>query len=337
MTDIVRFQYEQLLDKLAKALTNLGVPEAMAYQEVAIMLDADKCEVPSHGIRMFPKLVQAISDGLVAPDIEPTEMKTNNAMTVIDYHNGLGRYSSQHAMTRAQVNARKFGIGACIAINTTHWGRAHYYVREAANNGFLGFCTTNAVPSMTLQDCKFAVLGNNPIGIGAPTGDGTAPLVLDMALSQSSVGKIATASRHNRKVEYGLGVNRCGELSDDPDEILDGAVIPMGGYKGESLAIMTECLTSILAGSDNSLELKDDNAPSVDSRSSKLFIALNINASTSLEAYYGKANKFIHSLKKTSVNYRSPGERSWHAAKNNSISIPVHNDIVAELKKFGVV
>jgi len=72
-------------------------------------------------------------------------------------------------MQAAVERARRFGVGACLATSTTHWGRAHAYACLAAAEGLMGICTTNAIPNMLAFD-RHGPAGNNPLAIAAPRG-----------------------------------------------------------------------------------------------------------------------------------------------------------------------
>ena len=65
MTDSLRVPYEILCQRLAQRLHEAGIPQQQAMQEAIIMAEADLQEVPSHGVRMLPGLLAALTDGRV--------------------------------------------------------------------------------------------------------------------------------------------------------------------------------------------------------------------------------------------------------------------------------
>ncbi|AWB69192.1 hypothetical protein C2869_22075 (plasmid) [Saccharobesus litoralis] len=335
-TDNRYFDYDLVFSKVTIALQNWGAGLADAEQETELMLEADLQEVPSHGIKMLSLIAQGIHSGVINPKAKP-ELKHNQAAcSVIDCHNGLGRASSLYAMNIAIKNAKKFGIGLCVAQNTTHWGRAHAYAARAAKQGCMAICATNALPSMTLGNSHSAIIGNNPIGFAAPAQHNECPITLDMAMSQSSVGKVATAKREGQKVPDNWGVDEQGNPTTDPEKILNGAVLPMAGYKGESLAVMLEYLTAILANGKTGVELNPTGQKGVDANSSKTFIAIHVPAITPLNNFTLAGHHFNQQLNAQAPSFRLPGSRGWQAQQRNKHKIPIHSDTVLALQKLGI-
>jgi LDH2 family malate/lactate/ureidoglycolate dehydrogenase len=154
MTDSLRISYEVLCQRLAQRLHEAGIPQQQALLEATIMAEADLQEVPSHGVRMLPGLLSALADGRVKPNPVFSLERELGAICVLDCGNGPGRYAAAHAMEQAKTRAKQFGVGICLAKRTTHWGRAHAYASRAAQDGFIGICTTNAIPSMAIGGAK---------------------------------------------------------------------------------------------------------------------------------------------------------------------------------------
>ncbi len=166
MTDYQRIDYARLCEQVSACLQTAGVPKDRAEIEAAIMAEADLLETPSHGVRMLPNLIRALNEARIFPAPEFKVRRDLGAICVIDCGNGPGRFASAHAMQMAVDRAEQFGVGVCLATNTTHWGRAHAYASRAAQAGYIGICTTNAMPTMAISGAKKAVIGNNPLAIG---------------------------------------------------------------------------------------------------------------------------------------------------------------------------
>jgi ureidoglycolate dehydrogenase (NAD+) len=86
-------------------------------------------------------------------------------------------------------------------------------------------------------------MGTNPIAIAVPSGSG--PIVLDMATSTISNGKILSSRATGAALPEGTVLTSAGEPTTDPNkaEIL----LPLGGPKGAGLGLMFEMLSSVLA------------------------------------------------------------------------------------------
>jgi len=337
MTDSLRIPYGLLCQRIAQRLQEAGMPAKQALIEATIMAEADLQEVPSHGVKMLPGLLAAFTDKRVTPTPTISLERELGAICVVDYGNGPGRSSAADAMEQAKKRAQQFGVGVCLAKKTTHWGRAHAYASRAAEDGFIGICTTNAIPTMAIAGAKKAVIGNNPLAIGIPGINASEPIVLDMAMSQAAVGKVGTWLREGKTLPDNWGIDASGKPTNDAAAILAGAVTPMGEHKGAGLAVMIELLTAALAGAAFTQELFAGDKSGIDPNSSKIFIALNVNAFTELTQFKQRVRYFLDYLKSEAMPFNYPGERGWQVRQLNLLDgVPLHQDIVIQLQKAGV-
>ena len=338
MENVVRITYPLLYEKVTSALMAAGVAHEIAVLESQIMAESDLLGVPSHGVRMLPGLLAALKDGRVRVQPRVQYEREFAATSLIDGDNGPGRSMSCRAMDDAVARARQFGIGACLAKNTTHWGRAHSYAYRAARQGMVGLCSTNAIPTMAGWGATVKVIGNNPLAIGIPRTDGDSPLVLDIAMSQAAVGKVGTYLREGTEIPPGWGLDAKGQPSTDAKAILGGAVLPFGGHKGASLALMLELLTAALSGGSFGNEISAGDASGIDTDASKLFVALNPEAFGGTARLTQRVADYLGYLDQVASPFTWPGERGWAARDANLIQgVPIHMDIVAQLAEIGVV
>lgn len=337
MTDYRRVNYEQLCERVSRCLQAAGVSQERADIEATIMAEADLLEVPSHGVRMLPNLITALNEGRAAHAPELKMLRDMGAICVIDYGNGPGRFASANAMQAAVDRAKQFGVGVCLAKNTTHWGRAHAYASRAAQAGFIGICTTNAIPTMAIWGAKTRVIGNNPLAIGIPGIEQDKPVVLDMAMSQAAVGKVNTWLREGRTLPSNWGIDAEGNPSNNAKDILAGAVLPMGEHKGAGLALMMELLTAALAGAAFTQEIFARDQSGIDGDATKIFIALDVAAFIEPEIFHSRVGDFLNYLEHEAAPFQYPGERGWVARENNlREGVPLHNEIVMQLASVGI-
>lgn len=333
----VRINYGELCKKISEQLQAAGIPALRADVEAGVMAEADLLDVPSHGVRMLPGLLAAIAEGRVAAAPELQIQRDMGAICVMDCGNGPGRYASVMAMQTAADKARQFGVGVCLAKRTTHWGRAHAYASRAAQAGFIGVCTTNAIPTMAIWGAKKRVIGNNPLAIGVPGISAQEPVVLDMAMSQAAVGKVTTWLREGRELPSNWGLDANGNPTSDAKEILAGAVSPMGEHKGASLALMMELLTAALAGAAFTQDILARDTSGIDPEATKIFIALDVRAFIEPEIFQNRVTDFLQYLDKEAAPFQYPGERGWLARRKNLIEgVPLHEEIVSQLRGAGV-
>lgn len=337
MSTPLLFPLETLHHALETRLLEAGLDAGIAATEARIMAEADLHGVPSHGVRMLPPLLTALRDGGVNPRPVWTTVRETLATSLIDTDNGPGRSASIHAMEDAMRRARACGAGVCVARRTTHWGRAHAYANHAAQQGLVGICMTNAMPTMAAWSATRRLLGNNPVAIGIPGEDPQRPLVLDMAMSQAAVGKVNTWKRESREIPEGWGLDAEGRPSRDAAAILGGAVLPFGGHKGAGLALVFELLTVALAGGAFGNEIVAANRSGLDPDSCKLFIALDPEAFGGIDTLRSRTKDYLDYLASEAEGFTWPGERGWTAqAHNLEAGVPLHPDIVAELTAAGV-
>jgi len=97
---------------------------------------------------------------------------------------------------------------------------------------------------MAYHGLRVRSMATSPIAIAVPNGNGT--ILLDMATSTISNGKILQAKQTGEPLPAGTVLTAEGEPTTDARkaEIL----LPLGGPKGSGLGLMFEMLTSILAG-----------------------------------------------------------------------------------------
>ncbi len=340
MSEEIRIQPEKLVAVIEQTLASVGVPAPICAIEAEVMAEADWLGVPSHGVRTLPLIVRGIREGRATANPQITTIRERAATCVLDGDNGPGRYVSVTAMHHAIERAKQFGIGACLATRVTHWGRAHAYAYRAAQAGCVGICTTNAIPNMLAWDSTQPLLGNNPLAIAVPRGAHQDPVVLDMAMSQAAVGKVGTFLREGKPVPANWGLDANGKPTNDPAAILAShKLLPFGEHKGTGLAFMMELLTGALAGGFFSYQVNQNDPTGLDPNSSKIFIALDVQAFVAPERLAQRIDDllaYLHAAE-PGLTITYPGERGWETRERYRIEgIPIHPDIVEQLEAIGV-
>jgi LDH2 family malate/lactate/ureidoglycolate dehydrogenase len=335
-----RFSADALRGAVTEALARAGVPPHVREVEAELMVEAELHGVPSHGLLMLPRLVEGLEARRANPDPQIRLLREAGAVCVMDGDRGPGRYVGVQGMRAALERARRFGIGACLVTETTHWGRAHAYACLAADEGFVGLCTTNAIPNMLAPGSSRPMLGNNPLAIAAPRGAGRRPIVLDIAMSQAALGRVATAEREGQEVPPGWGLDGDGQPTRSAAAILSSQnLLPMGGHKGAGLALMMEVLTAALGGSLLSHEVLEADPSGLDAGTSKLFVAIDVGAFGVRARFEARVADLLTHLRGSSSGPDAmiPGERGWRTrAAYERDGIPVHPGVIAALQAIGV-
>lgn len=239
--------FAQLKAQLKNILLHLSFPENKAERCASIFASNSLDGVYSHGLNRFPVFVKQVKKGLINPLAEPEPIETSGAIQTWDGHLAPGMYNATICMDHAIALAKTHGI-SCITIkNTNHWMRGGTYGWQAADAGCIGICFTNAIAGMPAWGGKDPVLGNNPLVIAVPRPGGH--VVLDMAMSQYSYGKLQEYELRNDSLPIAGGYDHQGNLSTDPSAIKKTKrLLPAGYWKGSGLAMLLDILLVALSG-----------------------------------------------------------------------------------------
>lgn len=246
----MRITLEELKEEFKRVLLKLSFPIETAETCATIFASNSRDGVYSHGLNRFPVFVKLVKKGLILPGALPVLLEKTGAIERWDGNSAPGVSNATHCMDRAIELAKAHGIG-CVAIkNTNHWMRGGTYGWQAANAGCIAICFTNATVCMPAWGGKDAVLGNNPLVIAIPREGGH--VVLDMAMSQFSYGKMEEYELKNEPLPFPGGYDDQGNLSTDPGAIRKTRLaLPIGFWKGSGLALVLDLLAVALSGGDS--------------------------------------------------------------------------------------
>jgi LDH2 family malate/lactate/ureidoglycolate dehydrogenase len=258
---------------------------------------------------MLPGVVKNVRDGGVGASSEIRVVTESPAHLLAEADRGMGRYTSAMAMDMAVERAREFGIGMVTVRGVGHWGRAHSYCLRAARQGMVSLAFTNTIALFSPHGAGSPLLGNNPMGIGVPAEDPEQSVILDIAMTQASVGKVAIAAMRGDAAEADWGLGKDGAPTTDASEILESRnFLPMGGHKGAGLSLMVDLLTAGLANSLLGFEQGSEGRPSDSAGgSTKTFIAIR-----PLGDWLGeRVDAYKRKMESAGGGARWPGEGSY--------------------------
>jgi 3-dehydro-L-gulonate 2-dehydrogenase len=327
----MRIPFQELKAEFNRILLKLSFPVATADSCASIFAANSRDGVYSHGLNRFPVFVKHVQKGLIKADALPALLETNGAIERWDGNFAPGMSNAAHCMNRAVELSKINGIG-CVAIkNTNHWMRGGTYGWLAADAGCIGICFTNATANMPAWGGKDPVLGNNPLVIAIPREGGH--VVLDMAMSQFSYGKMQEYELKNEQLPFPGGYDEQGNLSSDPAVIRNTKLaLPIGFWKGSGLALVLDLLVVALSGGDGTSRITGR----VDETGvSQCFIC--IHRSDLHAALIGEVLAYT----KNSASYKPgdqvtyPGERTLQTRlENEENGIPVNEEIWKQLKNM---
>ena len=198
--------------------------------------------VDGHGISRLPRYLKYIDSGQIDVKAQPELIVDRSATFIIDSHHGLGPVAAMRASALAVERAKQAGVCYGLIRETTHTGAVGRYAQWIAQRGCAAIILAAGQTLMAYHGARVASLGTSPIAMAVPSSNG--PIVLDMATSTISNGKILLARATNEQLPAETVLTAAGEATTDPRaaEIL----LPLGGAKGSGLSFMIEMLASVL-------------------------------------------------------------------------------------------
>lgn len=330
MTTTKRITYPALQQFFKEALIAVGAPEHVAEIEAQIGAEVDLCGVHSHGARLLIGMINNIRNGPTNPDPEIRTLVDFPASVLMETDCGIGRYVSHEGMKVAIERAEKYGVGVCVVKGVAHWGRGYSYGLQAARAGMIGLAFTNAYANFPAWGTSVPSLGNNPIGIGVPSDEDGEPVVMDIAMTQTAIGRVNNAAAAGEKIPLGWGLDKDGNPTDDPKKVLESErFLPMGQHKGSALSFMTDLITGALAGGFLCFEQGTKGRPSDgEGGSTKTFIAIKPYGEW-LGTRVAELKAHLHSVPTAPEQgeVRWPGENSFRWRKEyleNGIALPAN-------------
>jgi len=306
----IRIPASQMEAEFIRILLKHGFREDKARLCASIYTANSVDGVISHGVNRFARFVNYIVKGLIDANAEPELDYSAGAVEQWNGNSGPGTLNSIKCTERAMELARNSGIG-CVALrNTNHWMRGGTYGWQAAKAGFVFIGWTNTIGLMPAWGATDNKLGNNPLVFAVPYGDEA--IVLDMAMSQYSFGRMESKAMEHSMLDFAGGYNSSNELTCDPAEILDSKrPLPIGYWKGAGLSLLLDILSAILSGglSTSEISKKQD-----ETGVSQVFIAIDTHKLGNFPSIQNTISGIIADYKNSvpvvgNTTIRYPGER----------------------------
>jgi len=336
MAEILRVPFDEMRGEFERVLRKAGFVEADAALCARLFAESSRDGVASHGLNRFPSFIRACAQGIVRVGARPTLAAAFGPWEQWDGNSGPGPLNALAATDRACELARLHGMG-CVGLRyTNHWMRGGSYGWRAAEAGFLLICWTNAVGGMAPWGAADAVLGNNPLVVAVPRKDG--PVVLDMALTQFSHGRLDIYRKSGRPLPVAGGFDRAGNLTRDAAAIAEGGRhLPIGCWKGAGLALLLDLLAAIVSGGLATCQVKNEPG---ETRISQVFIAFDPRRTQppggggSVDELVNQALDDLHAARPVSAGGEVlyPGERALRCRRESlALGVPVDPEIWREV------
>ena len=325
----MRVSYDTMYQEFVRVLLKRGFTKEKAELSAKLYADASRDGVYTHGLNRFPKFMTSIDKGCVNIQAEPVLKESFGFFERYDGQQGPGNLNAYACMKRTIELAKKHTMGCVALSNTNHWMRPGNYGLMAVEENCIGILWTNTVPNMPPWGGREARLGNNPVVLAIPHGD--TPVLVDVAMSMFSYGKLESYARSGKELPVDGGYNKEQEITKNAAEILEThQCIPIGYWKGSGLSLALDLIAATLAGGRTSRMVGE--LP-VETELSQVFMAISLDAFEDQEVLMKHIDETLCDMK-TSLPVSEdhpvyyPGENMMRVRKENmELGIPVDEGI----------
>ena len=250
----MRISPENMQKNLHKLFVTYGFTHDKAKLLATIFTESTLDGVSSHGINRVPRFIEHITKGVIQTNAEAEKINSFGSIERWDGNFGPGPVNASICADRAIVLAKQHGIGMVALRNTNHWMRGGTYAKQAAESGCISILFTNTQANMPPWGGKEARIGNNPFVVAIPRKKGN--VILDMAISQFSFGKINDYKLKGKQLPFHGGWDDKHQLSKDPEKILKKERgLPIGYWKGSALSMILDMLATILSAGNSTCSI----------------------------------------------------------------------------------
>lgn len=254
--DCQYYSAERLREFTTRVFEHFGVPPADAAVAADVLAAADLRGIDSHGVARLSAYAGLLASGRINPRPNVRVVRDRPAAAALDGDNGLGLVIGPRANSVCLEKAEAVGSAVVSVCNTNHYGIAGYYPLRALDRGLIGWSMTTSTSVVAPLWGAERMLGTNPIATAFPCRT-EPPVVIDLATSATSLGKIEIARRTGAALDPAWAVDRDGHPATRAEQMLDGgALSPLGGtreaggHKGYALGAMVDILCGVLSGAN---------------------------------------------------------------------------------------
>jgi len=193
--------------------TRTGMTRADAALVADVLVWANLRGVDTHGVMRIPRYVDLIETGEMNPRPAIAIRTETPASVLIEADRAAGPVAMMRGTTEALRKARDAGVGLALVRATTHTAALGYYTLAAAREGMAAIALAASWPNVAYHGARAAGVSTSPISIAVP---GAQPIVLDMATSVVSMGKLNQAKRTGEPIPEGWALDKDGNPTTDP-------------------------------------------------------------------------------------------------------------------------
>lgn len=312
----MRVAVDQALQAALAALQHVGVPADSAGIQADLLIDADLCARPSHGLMRLPRVIDRVVHGVCDP-VATGQHTWHGAMLEVDGENGLGPVVATRALDALVNKARVTGIAIASIRHNNHLGMLAWYARRVARGGHLLIAATTSEALVHPWGGGSAMLGTNPFALGVPTDEG--PFVLDMATSLVSMGQIHDHAMRGEPLPPGWALDADGQPTTDAQRAKAGAIAPFGEAKGYALGLGLELLVTFLARSAIGRDVVGTLDATAICNKGDVFIVIDPGADDGRAAQMSAYLQAIRRSSREAGSVSVPGDRAERSRQRNLV------------------
>jgi LDH2 family malate/lactate/ureidoglycolate dehydrogenase len=315
-----------------EVFSRAGLPQSDAALVAEVLVWANLRGVDTHGVTRIPRYVDLIENGDMNPRPAIRVLRETPASVLIEADRAAGPVAMMRAAAEAVRKARDAGVGLALARATTHTAALGYYTLTIARQGMAGIALAASWPNVVYHGSRAAGVSTSPISIAVPGGD---PVVLDMATSVVSMGKLNQAKRTGEPIPAGWALDAQGNPTTNPQAAQ--VPLPMAGPKGSGLSLMVECLASLIASNPLLAESLEGTPEGRRHRQNGFVLAIDLAQFGDPRAFSREVDRLVRALKALPVDSDAgeilmPGERGRRTLERRAQEgIPIPRSVYDEL------
>ena len=325
------------------ALKALGLPEQDAALTAARMIDADLRGVDTHGIFRLNHYHQRIKAGGINLNPNVHIVRENAVTALVDGDNGMGHVVVNFATELAIQKAKDSGLAWVGTTNGNHAGAGAVYSSMTAANDMIGIYMTVANANhMAPWGGVELILGTNPISFAIPAG-AEPPIVLDIATTMASYGKVKLAAQKGESIPVGWMIDQKGQPITNPQRSSGGLLLPIGDYKGYGLNVIIGMLAGVLNGAAFGRNVVDFNKDLAGKNNSgHMILAMRVDNFQPVESFKQEMDRVIREIRESQRmegvdRIWLPGEIEYYLIQERlEKGIPLAPVVVSNLRQLAI-
>lgn len=322
----MKISVEEFTELCRKIFRNHGFSEEETEVCTEEIVEAQCRGRLSHGATIIPEVLEWKKEKTGSIEI----VRESPISAYIIGNNNMGPVVAKRAMDIAIEKAIKNLIGIVGVNNKYPFILAGYNPRRAAGKGLIGINWSVAFSKVAPWGGADPIIGTNPIGIAVPSNNGS--VVLDMAITEIAAAEIRRCKKLGLEIPKNVALSKDGILTTDPQEAIEGAMLPFGGYKGSGLGIIIELLGGAFVGAKV--------GKSTPGNRGMVFIAMKCNLFIPKDKFLVDVSKFVEEVNNSRIRsgfeeVLVPGQRANKLLRRSKEKgIEIEDKIYDELKRL---